>query len=72
MSTSAPTRGHLAVSLNIEEEDTKEVKVEKSLKNANWKELCKCVESVLTKGLDFKTMNAEALWLLLKELFQTA
>ena len=69
--TGAPTRGHLPVWLNMKE-DTKEVKLKKDLKNANWEGFYECVESLLTERIDFKTMDADPSQLLLKQAIQTA
>ena len=44
----------------------------KDLKNSNWKSLYECVESRLVESIDFKTMDAESSWLLLKEAIHTA
>ena len=70
--TGAPSRGHLPVWLNMKGEDTKEVKLKKDLNNANWEGFYACVKSLLTDGIDFKTMDADSSWLLLKEAVQTA
>ena len=70
--TGAPTRGHLTVWLNMKGEDTKKVKVEKDLENANWEGFYKCVKSLLTDRIDFKTMDGNSAWLLLNEVLQTA
>ena len=69
--TGAPTRGHLPVWLNMIGKDTKEVELKKNLKNANWEGFYDCVESLLPEGIDFKTMDADSSWLLLKEALQT-
>ena len=65
--TGAPTRGHLPEWLNLKGEDTKEVKPQKDLKTAIWEGFNECVERLLTDGIDFKTMDADFSWLLLKE-----
>ena len=58
--TGAPTRGHLLVWLNMKGEDTKEFKLKKDLKNANWEGFYECVESLLTERIDFKTMDGNS------------
>ena len=70
--TGAPTSGHLPVWVKMKEEDTKEVKLKKDLKNANWEGFYECVENLLTEGIDFKTMDADSSSLLLEEATQTA
>ena len=70
--TVVPTRGHHPVWLNMKGEDTKEVKLKKDLKNANWKGFYECVESLLTERIHFKTMDGNSSWLPLKEALQTA